>query len=396
MDFTFGDDVRMIRETVSRFVKSELLPLERLVIERESQRGFEDEPLLPPEVEEDLRRKAREIGLWGIDVPTELGGQDLGYVMKCAVWEQLRYSIVPFVLPPDSPNLYLLKETCKGQQIRDYLEPYAKGIKRSAIAITEPGAGSDAAAIKTRAERRNGKWVINGSKIFITHARKADFIIVFAVTDPKAPTRERISAFLVDAGTPGLSIPSNFAMIAEYSPYAVYLDNVEVDDDHVLGEIGQGFAPMQNRLSVRRMELAARSLGMARRCLDMMIEQAKQRTTFGAPLADRQTIQWWIADSYQEMEMCRLLMYRLASRLDKGVKDFRLDGSIVKLQATEAIGRIADRAIQLFGGMGLTKELPLEYIYRVSRMYRIVEGASEIHRWTLARELLRNGVPEDQ
>jgi (R)-benzylsuccinyl-CoA dehydrogenase len=395
VDFEFPEDVRMFRETVAHFVQSELLPLEKLVIKREAERGLTDAPLLPAEVEAGLKQKAKAIGLWGIDVPEKYGGQNLGYVAKCAVWEQLRYSIVPFVLPPDSPNLYLLMETCRGRQIQEYLEPYARGEKTSCIAITEPGAGSDAAGIKTRAERKNGKWILSGSKIFITNARRADFMIVFAVTDPAKGARGGISAFVVDAGSPGVSIPSSFPMIAEYAPYAVYLDNVEVGDEQVLGEVGQGFAPMQDRLSVRRMELAARSLGMAKRCLDMMIGQAKQRSTFGVPLADRQTIQWWIADSYQEIEMCRLLMYRMAWRMDQGKKDFRLDGSMVKLQATEAVQRVADRAIQLFGGMGLTKELPLEYIFRVSRIYRIVEGASEIHRWTLARELLKNGIPAE-
>jgi len=168
-----------------------------------------------------------------------------------------------------------------------------------------------------------------------------------------------------------------------------------VGDDKVLGEVGQAFAPMQNRLSVRRMELAARSLGMADRCLQLMIEQANRRSTFGALLADRQAVQWWIADSYQEIEMCRLLLYRLAWRLDQGAHDFRLDASMVKLQATEMVQRVVDRAIQLHGGMGLSKDLPLEYIYRVSRVYRIVEGASEVHRWVLARNLLKNGVPAD-
>jgi len=395
MDFHLPDEIRMMRETVARFVRSELMPLEPLVIRREAERGLGDAPLIAPEVEAELQEKARSIGLWGIDVPEEYGGQDLGYLMKCVVWQTLRYSIVPFVLPPDSPNLYLLKQACRGDQIKEYLEPYARGEKKSCIAITEPSAGSDAAGIMTRAERKNNKWVINGSKIFISHARKADFIIVIAVTDPAKRARGGMTAFLVDKGTPGLSIPSNFAMIGEYAPYAIYLDNVEVGDHKVLGEVGQAFAPMQNRLSVRRMELAARSLGMADRCLQLMIEQANRRSTFGALLADRQAVQWWIADSYQEMEMCRLLMYRLAWRLDQGAQDFRLDASMVKLQATEMLQRVVDRAIQLYGGMGLSKELPLEYIYRVGRVYRVVEGASEVHRWVLARNLLKNGVPAD-
>jgi (R)-benzylsuccinyl-CoA dehydrogenase len=393
MDFDTPDTIRMIRETVRSFTDKELIPHEPLIIRREAERGFSDDPLIPPELDASLREIAKKVGLWGIDVPAEFGGQELGMLAKCVVIEELKRSIVPFIPPPESPNLYLLKELCTGSQIDNYLLPYARGDKKSCIAISEEGAGSDAGAIKTRAERRNGKWLLNGAKMWISNARRADFMIVVAVTDAEKKTRGGMTSFLVDRGTPGVTVPTSYPMIGEYQPYQVFLDNVELGDEHVLGEVGNAFVPITNRLGVRRLDIASRCIGLATRCLEMMIEQANMRKTFGAPLADRQTIQWWISDSYQELEMVRLLTYRLASRVDAGVKDFRRDGSIVKIQATEMIQRVADRAIQLFGGMGLSKELPLEYISRLCRVYRIVEGPSEVHRWVVARDLLKNGLP---
>lgn len=395
MDFTLPEELRMLRDTVARFVREELLPLERDVIKREAERGLTDAPLIDPDAEKELNRKARDIGLYGIDVPEEYGGLNMGMLAKAVVIEELKTSIVPFVLPPDSPNLWMLRETCKGDQVQKYLLPYANGEKKSAIAISEPGAGSDPAGMKTRAEYKNGKWVLNGQKIWISGARKADFIIVMAVTDPEKGSRGGITAFLVDKGSKGLSIPSVFNTMGEHAPYAVFFDNVELSDDQVLGEVGKGFAPMQNRLGVRRMEIACRSLGYARRCMDYMLKQANERKTFGALLADRQQVQWWLADSWQEMEMVRWITWRLAWKMDQGGTDWRREAAMVKLQGSEMIARVSDRAIQLLGGMGVSKDLPLEYIARACRVFRIFEGPSEVHRWFIARDLLRNGMPAD-
>ncbi|MGE0559314.1 MAG: acyl-CoA dehydrogenase family protein [Burkholderiales bacterium] len=395
MDFTLPEELRMLRETVARFVREELIPLERDVIKREAERGLTDAPLIDPDVEKALNKKAKDIGLYGIDVPEEYGGQNLGMLAKAIVIEELKTSIVPFVLPPDSPNLWMLRQTCKGDQVQKYLLPYASGDKKSAIAISEPGAGSDPAGMKTRAEYKNGKWVLNGQKIWISHARHADFIIAMAVTDPAKGSRGGITAFLVDKGTKGLSIPSVFNTIGEHSPYAVFFDNVELSDDQVLGEVGNGFGPMQNRLGVRRMEIACRALGYARRCMDYMLQQANERKTFGALLAERQQVQWWLADSWQEMEMVRWITWRLAWKMDQGDTNWRREAAMVKLQGSEMIARVSDRAIQLLGGMGVSKDLPLEYIARACRTLRIFEGPSEVHRWFIARDLLRNGMPAD-
>lgn len=395
MDFTLPEELRMLRETVARFVREELRPLEKEVIRREAERGLTDAHLVAPEVEEHLKKKAREIGIYGIDVPEEYGGQNLGLLAKAVVIEELKTSITPFVLPPDSPNLFMLKETCKGEQIEKYFIPYANGEKKSAIAITEPGAGSDPAGMKTRAEYKNGKWIINGQKIFISNARQADFIIVMAVTDPAKGSRGGITAFLVDKDTKGLSIPTVLNTIGEHAPYGVYFDDVEVPESQVLGEIGKGFGPMQNRLGVRRLEIAARALGYARRCMELMLPQANERVTFGKPLADRQSVQWWIADSFQEMEMVRLITWRLACMIDQGQTNWRRDAAMVKLQGSEMAFRVIDRAMQLYGGMGMTKDMPLEYMSRAARVWRIYEGPSEVHRWFIARDLLKNGMPAE-
>ena len=395
MDFTLPEELRMLRDTVARFVREELLPLEREVIKREAERGLTDAPLIDPDVEKELGRKAKAIGLYGIDVPEEYGGQNLGMLAKAVVIEELKTSIVPFVLPPDSPNLWMLRETCKGGQIEKYLLPYASGDKKSAIAISEPGAGSDPAGMKTRAEYKNGKWVLNGQKIWISHARQADFMIVMAVTDPAKGSRGGMTAFLVDKGSKGLSIPSVFNTMGEHAPYAVFLDNVELSDEQVLGDVGNGFGPMQNRLGVRRMEIACRALGYARRCMDLMLTQANERKTFGALLAERQQVQWWLADSWQEMEMVRWITWRLAWKMDQGDTNWRREASMVKLQGSEMIARVSDRAIQLLGGMGVSKDMPLEYIARAVRVLRIFEGPSEVHRWVIARDLLRNGMPAE-
>lgn len=387
MDFELPDDVVQVRDSVRRFVREELLPLERTVIRREAERGLADTPILPPDVAAALDVKAQALGLWGIDVPAQFGGQELGALVKCVVTEELKYSIVPFVLRPDSPNLHFLQQCARGPQIERYLLPYASGQKKSCLALTEAGAGSDAGAISMRAVRIEGGWRLNGSKTFISNAKSSDFIITMAVAESGTGERLGISAFLVDRDAPGLTIPASYPMIGEYHPYEVHYQDVEVTDDQVLGDIGRAFAPLQRRLSIRRAEIGARCVGLAQRCLDMMIEQAGLRVTFGKPLAERQSVQWWIADTWQEIESVRVLTWRLASRIDRG-GDIRREASMVKIMATEMIGRVVDRAVQLFGGMGVSKELPLEYIYRLVRVYRIVEGPSEIHRSIIARDLL--------
>lgn len=389
MDFTLSDELVMLQELVRDFVKKELIPLESMVIENEAKRGLENTPLIPPEIEEELLKKTKDLGLWGLDVPEEYGGANLGFLAKAIVTEELAKTIVPFTLPPDAPNLHFLIACCTEEQKERYLIPYANGEKKSAIAISEPNAGSDIGGMQTRAVKKGNKWVINGTKIWISNANNADFFITMALTDPEKRQRGGITAFIVDKDTPGLKVARGIPMLAQHHPYEVIFDNVEIDENQVLGEIGQGFAPMQNRLGIRRIEMAQRSVGMSERLLEMMAEYANQRKTFGQYLSERQAVQWWIADSAIDIHATRLMSYHAAWKMDQGVKDLRREAAMLKVFGTEMAMRTADQALQLHGAMGLTKELPIEFMYRNIRALRIIEGASEIHRYTIARDILR-------
>ncbi|WP_206811714.1 acyl-CoA dehydrogenase family protein [Paradesulfitobacterium ferrireducens] len=393
MDFRLPDEYLELKRMVRKFTETELFPLENNVVEREAARGFTDAPSISPEEEEYLKQRTKELGLWGIEVPEEFGGQDLGALAKVIVVEEMNRSIVQFTLPPDAPNLNLLQSCCNKDQYDKYLVPYAKGEKRSALAMTEPNAGSDAAAIQTRAEYKNGKWYLNGTKSFISFAPKVDFFIVIAVSDKEKGKKGGFTAFLVDKGTSGLQIVRNVNTIGDMFAYELVLEDIELDPSQVLGEVGNAFIPLQNRFGVRRMELAARCLGYADRLIQLMIEQANVRTTFGKPLAGRQAVQWWISNSTMELHAARLMVYHAAWKVDQGYKDMRKEAAMLKVYATEMLSKIADRAIQVHGGLGLTKEMPIEYIARLVRVFRIIEGPSEIHRWLLAREILKDGKP---
>ena len=387
MDFTLQEEHRMLQDTVRRFVRQELLPLESLVLQRDTQ-GMTGEDLLPPEIDEKLLEKAKAAGLWGLDVPEEFGGLNLDAFSKCLANEELHKTVTPFTFPPDAPNLHMLMQTCTPEQRERYLIPYARGEKRSAIAISEPSAGSDPAGMQTTAVKKGDQWVINGRKIWISRAHIADFIIVMALTDKEKRARGGITAFLVDKGTPGLVLQRQIPVIGGHAPWEIVFEDMTVPDSHVLGQIGQGFAPMQLRLTVRRLEIGSWCVGFAQRCLDMMVEYAKQRVTFGQRLADRQAVQWFIADAATDIYAARLMTYHGAWKFDQG-EDVRQEASMLKVFATEMATRIADRAMQVHGGMGMSKDLPLEFIYRRLRPMRIFEGPSEVHRWVIARSLLK-------
>jgi len=388
MDFALLEEHRLLQDTVRRFVRQELLPLESVVLQRDTQ-GLAGEELLPAEAEERLLAKAREAGLWGLDVPEEFGGLNLGALPKCLATEELYKTITPFTFPPDAPNLHMLLQTCTPAQRERYLLPYARGEKRSAIAISEPGAGSDPAALQTTAVKTGDQWVINGRKIWISRAHLADFIIVMALTDKEKRARGGITAFLVDKGTPGLILQRQIPVIGGHAPWELVFEDVTLSDSQVLGQVGQGFAPMQVRLTVRRLEIGSWCVGLAQRCLDMMVDYAKQRVTFGQRLADRQAIQWFIADSATDIHAARLMTYHGAWKFDHG-EDVRQEASMLKVFATEMATRVADRAMQMHGGMGMSKELPLEFIYRRLRPMRIFEGPTEVHRWVIARTMLKD------
>lgn len=387
MNFELDEEYRLIQATVDRFVEQALLPLEARVLAREAAgQGYHlgREELAP------LHERCRELGLWGLDAPAEVGGAELPALAMVGINEALGRTVVPFLFPPDSPNLHMLLATANESQRAKYLEPYARGETVSAIAISEPGAGADPAAMITRARRDGGDWVLDGRKIWISRVDEADFTIVMAVTDPERGARGGISAFLVDRGTPGFEIARAIPIIGGHTTYEVVLDNCRLPASQLLGAEGQGFAPMQLRLVVRRLQMGAWCLGMARRALDMLCAHANERTTFGARLAERQAIQWWVADAETRIHCLQLMLWHAAWKQDQG-GDVRTEASMIKLYGTELASDVIDWAIQAHGAMGVTKELPLYLMAQRVRVMRIYEGPSEVHRWVLARNRLRLG-----
>lgn len=392
MDFDLSDEHRMIAELARRFVDAELLPLEPAVLAREAAGA---DPALTAAERERVERVSRELGLWGLDAPADIGGHDLPAVAMVGVNEALGRTITPFTLPPDSPNLRMLMATVTDRQREAYLAPYVRGETVSAIGISEPGAGSDPAAMTTRAVRDPGSgagagaddWVLNGRKIWISRAAEADFTIVMAVTDPAKRARGGMSAFLVDRDAPGFHVLRRIPMIGGQATYEVVLEDCRVAGWKLLGEEGQGFAPMQLRLGTRRLEMAAWSIGMAARALDMMIDHVGTRVTFGQRLAERGVVQGWVADAATRLHAARLMTYGCAWKLDRG-RDVRVEISMVKAFATEMAWEVVDHAMQALGAMGMTRELPLHLMAARLRTMRIYDGPTEVHRWVVARHVL--------
>jgi len=387
MNFELSEEHRALKELTAKFVKESLVPLEAAVLEREASGK---ELTLTPEELASIDKRSRELGLWGLDAPEEIGGMDLPTEAMVGVNEEFGKTVTPYVLPPDSPNLRMLLATVSPQQRTKYLEPYARGETVSAIAISEPGAGADPAAMTTRAEKQGNEWVLNGRKIWISRMARADFTIVMAVTGKTAGARGGISAFLVDKGMPGLNVARRIPMLGGHYTYEVVLEDCRLPESQLLGVEGRGFAPMQLRLSTRRVQMAAWCCGMTQRALDMMCEYAPQRVTFGARLSERQTIQNWIADAAARLHACRLMTYDAAWKIDQG-RDPRTEVSMIKVFATEMAWDTLDKAMQTFGAMGMTKEMPLQLMANNVRLMRIYEGPSEVHRWVVARSLLGRG-----
>jgi len=384
MNFELAQEHAMLKDLVRKFVRDQLLPREAAVIARENQ-GLGT--YLTPEETAEVDAVSRELGLWGLDAPEEVGGMNLPMVAMVGVGEELGRTIVPYYLPPDSPNLKMLMVAADERQRAAYLEPYVRGETVSAIGISEPGAGADPARMTTTAVEDGDDWVINGRKIWITKGAEADFTILMAVTDKNPGGRNGISAFLVDKGTPGFNVTRKIPMIDGTATYEIALEDCRVPGWKLLGKRGQGFAPMQVRLGTRRIEMASWAIGMASRALEMMIDYAPQRTTFGKPLAARQTVQNWVSDAATKIHAMRLMTYDCAWKIDEG-RDTRSEISMIKSFCIEEAYRIVDHAMQLYGGMGMTRELPLYLMSNKLRTMRIYDGPSEIHNWVVARGLL--------
>lgn len=387
MHFELDEEHRMLADLVQRFVRDELMPLEPAVLARELQGGNAD---LTDAERARLDAVSKEMGLWSLDAPADVGGLEMPYVALVAVNEALGSTVAKYALPPDSPNLRMLAATVNERQREAYLAPYARGETISAIGISEPQAGADPGGMKTRAVRAedgSGDWIVNGRKIWITRADECDFTILMARTDPDAKGSAGMSAFLVDRHAPGFNVLRAIPMVGGELTYEVALDDCRVEGWKLLGTEGNGFGPMQVRLGTRRMEMAAWAIGAGQRALDMMRDYAPQRSTFGQKLSQRQAVQWWVADGATRLHAARLMAYDCAWKLDQGM-DVRTEISMLKVYAIEAAQEIIDHAMQCFGGMGMTREMPLHLLAGRVRTMRIYDGPSEVHRMVVARNLM--------
>ncbi|WP_375173281.1 acyl-CoA dehydrogenase family protein [Pseudooceanicola sp.] len=384
-DRSFGawampDEYRELQQTVRRFVQSEIKPVEDTL--------DHDATYCPEDRLKPLQEKAKALGLWCVRTPAEHGGAGLNLLGQAVFAEEAKqirmgaYNPGMGAFGNDPPNVIWQGSP---DQIERYGLPGVEKGTKCFVAISESSGGADPGrAIQLKAERQGGKYVLNGSKMWITGAAKADWGIVYARTGGRG--RSGITSFIVDRDTPGLSL-KEIPVIRAYSPYELHFDNVEVPVENRLGEEGQGFAFAEKWLVDNRISYSAGTIGIAQAALDIAVKWANERETFGSKLADKQAVQWMIADSEMEIRMARLLVYDAAWRGDLG-QDFKLEASIAKVQATETAGRVVDRAIQIMGGLGVSKELPLERWYREMRIHRIGEGPSEVHRMVVARNVL--------
>ena len=378
MDLNLTDEEREIRDWVRTFVTKEIMPLEAGVLERERrhERGLTLEEF------RGLQAKAKQSGFFGVTTPEEYGGMGLGSVMAALIEIELGRSFVQFKFGGDADNILFF---ANDEQKKAYLEPTIRGERYSCFAITEPGAGSDARNIRTSAVRDGDEWVINGEKTFITGGDIADFCMVFAVTDKDRGANGGVTCFLVDRerGWTSAEIPT----MGQWGPASLSFQDVRVPHSAILGEEGRGFELAMRWIGQGRVMLPARALGACERLVEMGMDYARTRETFGEPIANRQAIQWMIADSAVEIEALRWLVLSAAWQVDHDL-DSRQSQSMAKLFGGVKANEIVDRMLQVHGGMGYTRELPIERWYRELRLLRIYEGTDEIQRRTIARNLL--------
>ncbi len=377
LNFALSEEQRAIRDTARAFVRKELLPLEEDALRREraGQVGVDRDRV------RSLQLKAREFGFWGLATPESYGGMNLPAVTQALITAELGRTFIPFAFGGDADNILY---ACNDKQ--EYLVPTIEGERRSCFAITEPGAGSDTRAIRTSAHRDGDDWVIRGEKTFITGGNDADFAIVIAVTDKEKGHDGGFTAFLVDRDMGWKSEP--IITMGEGGPASLVFEDVRVPARNVLGEVGDGYRLAMDWIIRGRYLIPARAIGAAERLLQMAVEYANTRVTFGRPIGDNQAIAWMIADSEVELEAARWLTMRAAWVVDQGI-DPRHDAAIAKLHATGMANRVVDRVLQIHGGMGYTRELPVERWYRELRVWRIFEGTDEMQRLIISSDLLR-------
>ena len=380
MDFSLNHEQKMLIETVRRFISEELAPLEQVV---------EDKGALDDDLAHRIHQKSKALGLYAMNMPIELGGGGLSNLDRILCEEQFGHTS-DMLIRRAFGNVYEPLLHCQGEQIDRWLRPAVEGQRTCAIAITEPGAGSDAAGIKTHARKNDQGWVLNGGKHFISDGEWSDFFLVSAKTGYK-----EISMFMVDKGLPGFTMGKDQKMMGlRGTPHLeLFFDNVQLDDSCLLGQVGQGFKLAMGALNVVRLaQVGARAVGKAGHVCELMVNWCKERQQFNTRIGDFQMVQQMIADSTIEINAARWMVYHAAWMLDQGL-DAREQIAMVKVHAAEMLGRVVDRAVQVFGGMGFCKELSIERYYRDARIYRIFDGTSEIHRGVIAKSVLKKGAP---
>lgn len=380
MDFSLTEEQRLLVGTIREFVHRELKPLEEDV---------EAGGYLADDVAREIRQKSQELGLYAVNIPREFGGGGLS-VLEWMMAEEQFGRTSDILIRRAFGNVYEILLEASEKQKQTYLLPAVRGERTFSVAFTEPEAGSDAAAIKTKAERSGEGWVLNGSKHFISDGLFSDFFVVTAVTDPTAGVHG-ISTFIVEKGMTGFTIGRDQPMMGlrGTSHVEMQFENVGLSSDHLLGSEGQGLKLAFATLGrVRLAQVVARSIGKATLVMDQCLDYARERRQFGAPIGDFQMIQQMLADSAMEINGTRLALWHTASRIDAG-EEVRGSISMLKVQAAEMLGHVVDRAVQIFGGAGYCRDLPIERYYRDARIYRIYDGTSEIHRAVLAKQMMR-------
>ncbi len=382
MQFGLTDEQQMIVDTVRSFVEKEIYPHEDAV-ERSGE--------VPQEIADEIKRKTIELGFYACNFPEEVGGAGLNHVDFALVERELGRGSMALNHFFGRPQNILM--ACKDDQINRYLLPAVRGERMDALAMTEPDAGSDVRGMKCSAVRDGGDWVLNGSKHFISGADHADFFIVFVATGvdetPRGP-KKRITTFLVDRGTPGFVVRDGYASVSHrgYKNCILDFDNCRLPDAQVLGEVDGGFAVMNEWLYATRITVATMSVGRARRCFDYALNYAAERKQFGQPIGKFQGVSFQIADMITEIDAADMLTLAAAWRLDEGLPANREIAS-AKVYATEMLARVTDATLQIYGGMGLMSDFPIERFWRDARVERIWDGTSEIQRHIISRELLR-------
>ena len=382
MDFALSDEQKMILQTVREFVRRDLAPLLPEVQKAE----IRGERFPDRSTTRELQQKAKTAGLWGLLTPEEHGGADLGLLMTALISIETARSLVSFNYGGSADNILYAGTD---EQKQKYLLPTINGERRSCFALSEPGTGSDATNIQTRAIKDGGDWVINGQKTWISGAHDADFAIVFAVTDPEKRANGGITAFLVDREMGWKDQP--IAMMSSWEAADVFFDSVRVPTCNVLGDVGNGFGLAMQWIGQGRVLIPARAVGQAQALLQLGLDYARQRQAFGQPIANYQAIQWMLADSAIDIEQVKWPTLHAAWMADCG-RDARHYASIAKVSGANMVWQVADRVLQIHGGMGYTRELPIERILREVRVYRIFEGTDEIQKRTIARNLLKDYV----